>query len=220
MPKIKILIADDHAILREGIRALLSEYDDLEVVGEVAEGKEAIDLANRLKPDVILMDIAMPGLGGLEATLELRKSCPGTKILVLTQYDNKEYVFRFLRAGASGYVLKKAVGTELVSAIRAVHAGGSFLYPTVAATVIEDYLQAPKKPKAEEIYDTLTDREKQILKLVAEGYTNKEVADLLCISVKTAMAHRANLMAKLDIHSRTDLIKFAIRQGLIDVKGS
>lgn len=220
MSKIKILIADDHAILREGIRALLADYDDLEVVGEAAEGKEAIDQANRLKPDVILMDIAMPGLGGLEATLELRKSCPQAKILVLTQYDNKEYIFRFLKAGASGYVLKKAVGTELVSAIRAVHAGGSFLYPTVASTLIEDYLQAPKKGEVEDIYDTLTDREKQILKLVAEGYTNKEVADLLCISVKTAMAHRANLMAKLDIHSRTELIKFAIRKGLIDVKGS
>src|SRR3989304_1056015 len=127
MSKIKILIADDHAILREGIRALLADYDDLEVVGEAVEGKEAIDQANRLKPNVILMDIAMPGLGGLEATLELRKSCPQAKILVLTQYDNKEYIFRFLKAGASGYVLKKAVGTELVSAIRAVHDSGSFL---------------------------------------------------------------------------------------------
>lgn len=217
MSRIRVLIADDHAILREGIQALLSSYEDMEVVAEASDGKEAIAKAERLKPDVVLMDIAMPGLGGLEATLELKKTSPKTKILVLTQYDNKEYIFRFLKAGASGYVLKKAVGTELVAAIRAVHAGGSFLYPTVAAAVIEDYLASPKKQRVEDIYDTLTDREKQVLKLVAEGYSNKEIAELLCISVKTAMAHRANIMEKLDLHSRTDLIKFAVRKGLIDV---
>lgn len=216
MNKIKVLIADDHAILREGIIALLNRYDDIEVVGEAEDGKQAIERARDLEPDIILMDIAMPGLGGLEATLELRKSSPRTKILVLTQYDNKEYVFRFLKAGASGYVLKKAVGTELVAAIRAVHSGGSFLYPSVAATVVEDYVHGANK--AQDPYDSLTDREKQVLKLVAEGFSNKEIADLLCISVKTVMAHRANLMEKLAIHSRTDLIKYALRKGLIDIR--
>lgn len=216
MNKIKVLIADDHAILREGIIALLNRYDDIEVVGEAGDGKQAIERAQELKPDIILMDIAMPGLGGLEATLELRKSCPKSKILVLTQYDNKEYVLRFLRAGASGYVLKKAVGTELVAAIRAVYSGGSFLHPSVAARVVEEYVQGAEK--TQDPYDSLTDREKQVLKLVAEGFTNKEVADLLCISVKTVMAHRANLMEKLAIHSRTDLVKYALRKGLIDIR--
>lgn len=217
MAKIRILIADDHAILREGIRALLALYPDMEVVGEAADGKEAIEKARQLAPDVVLMDIAMPGLGGLEATLEIRKTCPKCKVLVLTQHDNKEYISRFLKAGAAGYVLKRAAGTELLSAIRAVHHGESFLYPSVAKTVIEGYLQGLVEGE-EADYDRLSDREKQVLKLVAEGHSNKEIADLLCLSVKTVMAHRTNLMEKLGIHNRTELVKYAIRKGLIEVQ--
>ena len=217
MAKIKVLIADDHAILREGIKALLSCYDDIRIVGEASDGLEAITRTKELDPDVVLMDIAMPGLGGLEATLELRKISPETKIIVLTQYDNREYIYRFLKAGASGYVLKKAVGTELLAAIRAVYAGDTFLYPSVASKVIEGYLEEGGLPVEIDPYESLTDREKQVLKLIAEAHTNKEMAELLCISVKTVMGHRTNIMDKLNIHNRTELVKFAIRHGLVDV---
>lgn len=217
MAKIKVLIADDHAILREGIKALLSCYDDIRIVGEASDGLEAISRTKELDPDVVLMDIAMPGLGGLESTLELRKISPETKIIVLTQYNNREYIYRFLKAGASGYVLKKAVGTELLAAIRAVYAGDTFLYPSVASKVIEGYLEEGGQLTEVDPYESLTDREKQVLKLIAEGHTNKEMAELLCISVKTVMGHRTNIMDKLNIHNRTELVKFAIRHGLVDV---
>ncbi|RMF90876.1 MAG: DNA-binding response regulator [Nitrospinota bacterium] len=211
---IKLLIADDHALFREGIKALLSAYDDLEVVGEAADGREAIERVQTCRPDIVLMDIAMPGLGGLEATLELKKRFPELKILILTQYDNREYLYRFLKAGVSGYVLKRAAGTELVAAIRAVAQGGTFLHPDVAPAVVEGYLgRAPSPP--EDPYETLTDREKQVLKLVAEGKTNKEIATILGISVKTAMGHRAHLMEKLGIHNRAELVKFAIQRRII-----
>jgi len=218
MARIKVLIADDHALLREGIRALLKPYDDIEVVGEAATGMEAIEKTGQLSPDVVLMDIAMPDLGGLEATLEVRKRYPKTKVLVLTQYDNKEYIFRFLKAGAAGYVVKKAVGTELLAAIRAVHQGGSFLHPSVAPAVIEGYLRGQPLQAEEEAYEELTDRQKQVLKLIAEGRTNKEIADLLCLSIKTVMGHGSNIMEKLGVHNRTELIKYAIRKGLIEVE--
>lgn len=217
MSRIRVLIADDHALLREGICALLRSYDDIDVVGEAGDGREAIEKARRLKPDVVLMDIAMPGLGGLEATLELRKLDPPPKILVLTQYDNKEYVIRFLKAGAAGFVIKKAVGTELVSAIRSVAQGDSYLYPSITRDVIEEYLKEAKPGKGEGDYEDLTDREKQVLKLIAEGHTSKEIASILGISVKTVMGHRTHLMEKLGLHSRTELVKFAIRKGLIEL---
>lgn len=214
--KIRILIADDHALFREGIRALLSGYDDLEVVGEATDGREAIEQVKECRPNIVLMDIAMPGLGGLEATLELTKSAPHVKILILTQHDNREYLSRFLRAGVSGYVLKRAAGTELVAAIRAVHQGGTFLHPDMAPAVVEGYLGGIKASAQEDPYETLTDREKQVLKLVAEGKTNKEVAETLDISVKTAMGHRANLMEKLGIHNRAELVKFALQRGIVE----
>ena len=216
MKKIRVLIADDHALFREGVRALLSKYEDLEVTGEAADGKEAIDQVKKLRPDIVLMDIAMPGLGGLEATLELKKICPEVKIIVLTQYANQEYLYRFLKAGVSGYVLKRVAGAELVSAIRSVHRGGTFLHPDVAPSVIEGYLGGLQPPEQEGAYETLTDREKQVLKLVAEGKTNKEIAEILTISVKTAMAHRANIADKLGIHNRAELIKFALQRGIVE----
>jgi DNA-binding NarL/FixJ family response regulator len=215
MGTIKVLVVDDHAILREGIRALLSLYPDIEVVGEAGDGLEAIAKVRQLAPDIVLMDIAMPGLGGLEATLEIHKQNPGSRVVILTQHDDSEYIFPILKAGASGYVLKKAVGTELVAAIRAVHEGGSFLYPSVATAVIEGYIQ--RGEDAESSYDRLTDREKQVLKLIAEGRSNREIGEMLSVSVKTVIAHRANLMEKLDIHNRTELVKYAIRKGLIAV---
>ncbi len=215
MEKIKVLIADDHAIVREGIRMILSLQDDIEVVGEAADGKEAIEKGLSLAPDVILMDIAMPGLGGLEATVEVLKSRPQSKVLVLTQYDNTEYIYRFLKAGAVGYVLKKAVGSDLVAAIRAVSIGKAFIDPLVADKVIRGFLDKPETAADEVLYEKLSDREKQVLKLVAEGHTMQQIADDLSLSIKTVMTHRTNIMEKLSIHNRTELIKYAIRIGLV-----
>ncbi|HZD41083.1 MAG TPA: response regulator transcription factor [Terriglobales bacterium] len=216
MGKIKVLIADDHTLFREGVQALISKCEDIEVVGEAANGADAIEGVRKLRPDIVLMDVAMPGLGGLEATLELKKISPQVKVLVLTQYDNQEYLYRFLRAGVSGYVLKRAAGAELVSAIRAVHNGGTFLHPDIAPAVIEGYLGNFSPAWQDDPYEALTDREKQVLKLVAEGQTNKEIAEALKISIKTAMAHRANISDKLGIHNRAELVKFALQRGIIE----
>jgi DNA-binding NarL/FixJ family response regulator len=215
LSKIRVLIADDHAIVREGIRALLALSDDIAVVGEAADGREAVAAAHRLRPDVILMDIAMPGLGGLEAAVEIRKENAEAKILVLTQYDDREYVRRFLKLGVSGYVLKKAAGAALTAAIRAAHRGGLVLDPEVAREALRDQVGGAPVERETDSYEALTDREKQVLKLVAEGRSNKDVAELLDISVKTAMSHREHIMQKLDLHSRTELIRFALRKGVI-----
>jgi DNA-binding NarL/FixJ family response regulator len=213
--KIRVLIADDHAILRDGIRALLALSSDIEVVGEAADGREAVDRCRRLDPDVLLMDVAMPGLGGLEATLEIRRENARVKILVLTQYEDREYVRRFLGAGVSGYVLKKAAASDLQSAIRAAHEGGLVLDPKVAKEIVTGSVREAAGAAAPDPYDTLTAREKQVLKLVAEGRSSKEAAQVLGISVKTAMSHRERVMEKLDLHSRTELIKFALKKGVI-----
>ena len=211
MDKIKVLVVDDHAILRDGIRALLSLHDDIEIVGEASEGKEAIEKARELAPDVIVMDIAMPGMDGLEATRRIRKKSPEVKVLVLTQHDNREYILSAIKAGVAGYVPKRALGSDLVSAIRTVYKGDSFLYPSAAAALIDSYLhQAEEEP-----YDRLTAREREILKLIAEGHTSREIAGILFISLKTVLGHRTKIMEKLDLHNRTELIKYAMRKGLI-----
>jgi DNA-binding NarL/FixJ family response regulator len=215
MSKIRVLIADDHAILREGVRALLQLQPDIEVAGEASDGKEAIEAVERLDPDVVLMDIAMPGLGGIEAALELHKLGKRARVLVLSQYEDREYVRRLLKAGVAGYVLKKSAGSELANAIRAVHRGGLVLDPEVARTAMEDAGQAA--PGQADPYEALTDREKQVLKLVAEGRSNKDVAELLGISVKTAMSHREHVMEKLGVHNRTELVRFALKKGVIRV---
>ncbi len=216
MPRTRILIADDHTLVREGIAAMLGRYDDVEVVGEAADGMDAMNKVRELNPDLVLMDIAMPGLGGLEATVEILKTNPGTKVLVLSQYDDKEYVSRFLKAGVSGYILKKAVGSDLIGAIRAVMKGESYLYPSIAASVIEGYL-GKGRPQVEDPYETITDRERQVLKLLAEGHSHKEIADILGISAKTVIAHQTNITEKLDIHTRAGLVKFAIQKGIIRI---
>ncbi len=217
MAPIRVLIVDDHTLVREGIVALLAMYEDMEVVGQAADGQEAIAKAVSLSPDVILMDIAMPGLGGLEATIEIKKTRPEARILVLSQYDDKEYLSRFLRAGASGYVLKKVMGEELVRAIKAVAGGESYLYPSLASHVIEGFLKGENDGELDP-YDLLTDREKQVLKLIAEGLTHKEIANELGISTRTAIAHQSHLSEKLDIHSKAQLIKFAIYKGIIKLE--
>lgn len=210
---IRVLIADDHALVRDGVRALLARADDLEVVAEAGDGREAVDGARATLPDVVLLDIAMPGLGGLEAVPLIQREAPRARILILTQYEHADYVRRFLRLGVAGYVLKKAAGAELISAIRAAHRGGLVLDPAIAREALKDP-DAGTEP-ADDPYDALTERERQVLKLVAEGRSTKETASLLDISVKTAMTHREHVMQKLNLHNRTDLTLFAIRRGVI-----
>lgn len=218
MGKIRVFLADDHALFREGIRALLSGCEDIEVVGEAADGQEALARVPQAHPDVVLMDIAMPGLGGLEATLALRKAYPQARVLVLTQYESREYLARFLKAGAAGYALKKGAGAELIAAIRAVAAGQSVLHPAMTAEVINGYLKASRPGPGEAAYEDLTDRERQVLKFIAEGRTSKEIAQALDLSVKTVITHRTNLMQKLGLHNRADLVRYAVRLGVIRVE--
>ena len=218
MSKITVLIADDHTLVREGIAAFLKLCDDIEVVAEASDGLEAIEKSKKFNPDVVLMDIAMPKLGGLEATVELKKIKPDVKILVLTQYDDKEYIARFLKAGVLGYLLKRAVGSDLLSAIRAVSRGEFYLFSSIASNVVAGYLGKDREAAMEDPYEKLTDREKQVLKLIAEGYTHKEIGDMLSISTKTVIAHQTNLSEKLDINSRAGLIKFAIHRGIIKIE--
>lgn len=217
MSKTKVFIVDDHALVREGITALLKIYDDIEVIGEASDGIEAIEKVRKIHPDIILMDISMPKLGGFEAVTEIKKIAPDIKILILTQYDDKEYISRFLKAGVSGYLLKKAVGSDLITAIRAVSRGELYLHPSITSEVVAGYIGRGKQVIVKDPYENLTDREKQVLKLIAEGHTHKEIAEILGISVKTVIAHQTNISEKLDMHKKSDLIKFAIQKGIIKI---
>lgn len=220
MGKIRIMLVDDHAIVRAGLRMLLQAQTDMEIVGEVEEGRAALAKAKELNPDIVLMDISLPDMDGFEVTRQLKRSLPNISILALTMHESDEYFFKMLHAGASGYVPKKAAPTDLVSAIRIVHEGGMFLYPSVAKALVHDYLGRVEEGGERESYDGLTDREQEVLTLIADGLSNQEIADKLTISVKTVERHRANIMGKLNLHSRTELVKYAIRKGLIDVDGS
>jgi two-component system response regulator NreC len=217
MQKIKVLIVDDHTLVRDGIRALLALVADIQVVGEAANGKEALEKVKRLAPDVVLMDLSMPIMSGLEATRRIRRRFPGTKVLALTQYEDREYIVPTIEAGARGFVSKTAAFSELASAIQAVYQGGSFLSPMAAAAVVEECQQKVTMEGGKDPYQNLTDREREMLKLVAEGYTAKEIADMLVISLRTVETHKTNLMKKLNIHNKADLIRFAIRKGIITV---
>lgn len=216
MSKIRVLIADDHGIVRAGIRSLLEDYADIEVVGEAESGWKAVEQATRLQPDVVLMDIAMSDLSGLEATQEIKERAPHVNVLALTMHDREEYFFAMLKAGALGYVLKESEPNELLAAIRAVHRGEAFLSPYVTKVVLEDYL-AQRTDQVQSCYDSLTLREKQVLRLAAEGKTTQDMADMLHLSPKTVEKHRSSMMRKLELHSLSELIKYAIRKGLIEV---
>jgi DNA-binding NarL/FixJ family response regulator len=209
MGKIRVVLVDDHAILRDGLRVFLALCDDIEVVAVAGDGREAVDCVDRHGPDVVVMDMAMPGMDGLEATRLIVKAHPQTKVLVLSQHDNERYIVSVLRAGAMGYVLKRAAGEELVTAIRTVYRGESFLQPDIAKMLLKD-LQHGDKP-GEDDDRGLTLREKEVLKLVAEGRTSQEIAQLLQLSKKTVMCHRANIYEKLGTHDRSELVKYAAR---------
>ena len=212
MAKIKILVVDDHAIMRDGIRALLSIDDNIEIVGEAPEGREALEKAQKLKPDVVLMDIAMPGMDGLEATQRITEKNKKIKVLVLTQYDKNEYVLSTIKAGAVGYISKRALGSDLISAIHTVYRGDSILYSSAATDLIENYQKQSGKTES---HSRLTARETETLKLIAEGHTSKKIAEMFGIHLRTVTGYRINIMKKLDLHNRSELIRYAVDKGLI-----
>jgi two-component system response regulator NreC len=213
MPNTKVLLVEDHIVVRQGIKALLSDEPDLEIVGEADNGREALSLVSELRPDVVLMDISMPGLNGIEATRQIRQRHADVKVVVLSMHASEEYVFQMLRAGASGYVLKQSDSSEVLTAIRAATSGGSFLSPPISRTVIDDYVhRAEARGRADDM-DLLTSREREVLQLLAEGLPNREIAEQLNISVKTVETHRSNMMNKLGVSSKTELVKYALRKG-------
>ncbi len=213
--KIRILIADDHPVLRRGLRALIEEEPDMEVVGEAGNGLEAVQLAERLRPDVVIMDISMPELDGLEATRRIRERSPSTYILILTVHAHERYLFPVLKAGASGYVRKTAADEELVEAIRVVARGDVFLYPSATRMLLDDYLAQVRAGREQDSYESLSEREREILRLLAEGYTNAEIAQKLSLSVKTVETYRTRIMEKLHLRTRAELVRYALRKGLI-----
>ena len=215
MKKIRVLIVDDHTLVRDGIRSMLALLAEIEVVGEASDGKEALDKTKELMPDVVLMDLAMPVMGGLEATRRIHKEFPRIKVLALTQYDDSDYVIPVIEAGARGFVTKMAAFSELASAIQAVYRGDSFLSPSAAAALVEECQQKVTTEGEQDPYQLLTDREREVLKLVVEGHTTREIAETLIVSPKTVEWYKTSLMNKLNIHNRTDLIKFAIRKRVI-----
>ena len=210
----RIVIAEDHTILREGLRALLASDPEFDVVGEAEDGLDAIKSVKSLTPDVVIMDLSMPKMNGVAAIKEIKRVTPNTKIVVLTVHKNEEYILAAFQAGSDGYVLKYAGHEELVSAIRTVLKGQPYLSPAVSAVVLEAYLDGQKGLSSQSPFRMLTNRETEVLKLIAEGYRNRQIADLLGISVKTVERHRANLMKKLDLHSGASLTAFALENGL------
>ena len=212
----EIVIAEDHTILRQGLRVLLSTNPDFKVVGEAEDGRAAVKSVETLSPDLLLIDLSMPKMTGMEAIAEIKKSSPDTRVVVLTVHKDEEYVLSALRAGADGYVLKDAGHEELVTAVKNVLAGKRYLSPDISEKVIEGYLEGRRPSKDRTPWDTLTNREREILKLIAEGYKNREIAEQLFISLKTAEKHRSNLMKKLDLHNTATLTAFAMEKGIIE----
>lgn len=214
---IRVLLADDHTLFREGVRALFATEKDIEVVGEASDGEEAVRMAVELQPDVVVMDLMMPVMNGIEATRLIRAAQPETKVLVLSMYDDEEYVQRLLAAGASGCMLKRATSDELVKALREVVSGGIPLHPAVAARLVKDYVRLVGEQELAAAAGALTPRELEVIKLVAEGHTNQDIADRLGLSRKTVDAHRTNLMRKLGLHDVTEIVKYALRHGIISL---
>jgi two-component system response regulator NreC len=217
MQKIRVLVVDDHTIVRDGICALLSLAGDIDVVGEATNGSEALIKVEELQPDVVLMDISMPVMGGLEATKRICKDFPKIKVLVLTQYDDKEYFFPVIESGASGFISKAAASSELATGIRSVYRGDSYLSPSVTKLLVENYQKTAGQRSIQDPYNQLTRREREVFKLLAEGHNTQEIAEILVITPKTVDGHKTNLMAKLGVHNRIDLVKYALRKGVINI---
>ena len=214
--KIRILLADDHTILRNGIRAILEDEPGMDVVGEAEDGRTAVSLALQLKPDIVIMDIAMPLLNGLEATRQIKRANPSVRVIILSMHDNEEYLVQALEAGAMGYILKDAAARELIHALRTVHRGEAVLSPAITRIVIEDYLRwGGIRPTGDP--DELSPLEREILQLIAEGHTSKQIGEMLFISIKTVQAHRNSLMQKLNLHNRGELVKYAIQKKIIEI---
>lgn len=211
---IRILLADDHGILRAGLRNLLNAEPDLEVIGEAADGFQVVEMAEQTNPDIILMDISMPNMGGIEALQQLFGKLPASRVLMLTVHEDESLLKKVIRAGASGYVVKRAAESELINAIKTVMQGDIYIHPTMTRALLKDLVTVPDLKPANE--NTLTHREVEILRLVARGYTNNQIAQKLSISARTVEGHRANLMGKLDLHSRVELVEYAENHGLLD----
>jgi DNA-binding NarL/FixJ family response regulator len=216
MTKIRVLLADDHAVVRDGLRALLEDHSDIEVVGVAADGMETVRKAREHRPDVVVMDIAMPHLNGVEATRRVLSDCPECRVLILSQHERSDLMLDALWAGASGYLLKRDAGADLANGIRALHQWGAVFHPCAARALLEAYRQC-ECGKRLDSYERLTDREREILILVAEGYTNQQIAEMLYVSPRTVDGHRTSLMSKLDLHDRTEVVKYALRKQLIDL---
>ncbi len=219
MSKIRLLLVDDHEIVRAGLRMLFSAEPEVEIIGEAGSGEAAVAAVQDLEPDVVLMDVAMPGIGGVEATRRIKASHPQVAVLALTMHEDEEYFFEMLAAGASGYVPKRAAPDDLMSAINIVRQGDVYIYPSLARLLVKDFLHR-SEAGAPETREELTPREQEVLTFIAEGYSNREIAEALVISVKTVDRHRENLMRKLQLHNRVELVKYAIEKGLITVGGS
>lgn len=217
MELIKVLLAEDHTIVRKGIHSLLTDAANIDVVGEAEDGRQAVDMVESLLPDVVLMDINMPNLSGLEATRAIKKLRPAVNVLILTMYTNEEYIYQVLQSGASGYLVKQSAPGELLTAIEAVHRGDTYLSPAISKKIVDGYLRQDNSATVKSRYSTLTPREREILQLITEGCSNKDIAEKLSISVKTVGVHRTNLMEKLDIHNTIDLVKYALRKGIISL---
>jgi len=212
---IRILLADDHAVMRTGLRLVLERQSDFEVVAEAADGREAVALASKLTPDVAVLDIGMPNLNGIEATRQIGAASPNIAVVILSMHSDEAYVLRALKAGARGYLLKESAESDLITAIRAVHSGKAFFSPAVSRMLVEDYVRQLQDREIEDSYDLLTTREREILQLIAEGKSNKEIAAALNLSLYTVETHRGNLMEKLNLHTVPELILYAVRKGVI-----
>ena len=215
MGKIKILIADDHAVVREGTRRILEQEQDLEVVAEAGDGEEAVKLATSFKPDVAIIDIAMPKLDGIEATRQIKALSPTTTVLILTAYDDDQFIFSLLEAGAAGYLLKSVRGRELIDALRAVHAGESVLHPSVARKVLNRFVPVAGKPRKREPFEVLSEREMEVLRLATRGLSNQDIANELCLSIRTVQGHLGHIFNKLEVSSRTEAVVHALKEGWV-----
>ena len=213
--QIRVLVCDDHTLFREGVKSVLATQPEIEIVGEAVDGKESVELATRLRPDIVLLDISMPLLKGFDAARRIKRACPEVNVLILTVYEDEDMVARCLDAGASGYVLKDAPPLQLVYAIQTVHRGDRYMSPRVLTGVVREFVSRPDAPKSG--YNLLSDREREILVLLAEGHSLKDIARRLDLSVKTVDAHKYNLMRKLDLHDRAELIRYAIRKKLVEL---